>query len=139
MIVRETQLRVRYAETDQMGVVYYGNYPQYFEVGRAEFIRDLGLSYRDMEEMGVLMPVIEMNVRYLRPARYDELLNLRTSLAELPDRRITMRTEVFNEVGKLCVVGVVSLAFFDKEAGKTTRAPKEFLNLLEQHWPSQES
>ncbi|MEM0995685.1 MAG: thioesterase family protein [Bacteroidota bacterium] len=139
MIVRETQIRVRYAETDQMGVVYYGVYPQYFEVGRAEFIRDMGLSYREMEALGVMMPVVDMHVRYLRPARYDEMLRLRTSLAKLPNRRITLRTEVFNEADALCSVGKVTLTFFDRQAGTTIPAPAAFLKTLQAHWPREES
>src|ERR1700754_1391147 len=84
MFTSETQVRVRYAETDQMNVVYYGNYAQYFEVGRVESIRQLGFSYKDLESTGIIMPVVEMNVKYLRPARYDDLLTIRTTLRELP-------------------------------------------------------
>jgi acyl-CoA thioester hydrolase len=78
-----TQMRVRYAETDQMNVVYYGNYAQYFEVGRVEATRNLGLTYKDMEASGVIMPVVEMHVRYLRPATYDDLLTVKTILMRI--------------------------------------------------------
>ncbi len=78
MIVSETKIRVRYAETDQMGFVYYGNYPQYFEVGRAEAMRQIGMTYKDMEEKGIVMPIATMTVKYMKPARYDDLLTIRT-------------------------------------------------------------
>lgn len=139
MISHDTYLRVRYAETDQMGVVYYGVYPQYFEVGRAEFIRHLGMSYREMEEAGVVMPVVDLHVRYLRSALYDENLRLNTTLRELPEKRITMHTDVFNEKGKLCAAGKVVLAFMDFKTKKTVSAPEPFLRLLEQHWDSKKS
>lgn len=84
MFTTETQLRVRYAETDQMGVVYHSNYFPYFETARAESIRQLGFTYADMEKMGIIMPVIEVQCRYLRPALYDDLLTIKVILKELP-------------------------------------------------------
>ncbi len=117
-----TNIRVRYAETDQMDVVYYGNYAQYFEVGRAESIRQLGFTYKDMEINGVMMPVVEMQCRYLRPAHYDDLLTVKTFLRELPtDHRIEFHHEVYNEQGKLLTSGKVVLFFLDiKTKAKTT-------------------
>src|ERR1700754_3800053 len=98
MYTSETTIRVRYAETDQMNVVYYGNYAQYFEVGRVESIRNLGVSYKDIEASGVIMPVVEMHVRYLRSARYDDLLTIKTTLRELPsDHKIEFHQEVLDE------------------------------------------
>lgn len=134
MIQHETHIRVRYAETDQMGIVYYGVYPQYFEVGRAELIRDLGMTYREMEEMGVLMPVVDLHVRYLRPAQYDDLLRIRTQIRALPERHIVMDSEVFNEKGKLCVAGRVKLAFMDAKTRKAVSPPAPFVDLLQEHW-----
>jgi len=107
MFISETQLRVRYAETDQMNVVYYGNYAQYFEVGRAESIRQLGFTYKDMEAMGVIMPVVEMHCRYLRTAHYDDLLTIKTTLKEPAEHKIEFHQEVFNENKKLLTVGRV--------------------------------
>src|SRR5204862_6860845 len=105
-----TQMRVRYAETDQMNVVYYGNYAQYFEVGRVESIRQLGYTDKDMEASGVLMPVVEMHVRYLRPATYDDLLTVKTVLRELPeDHRIEFFQVVYNEEGKMLAAGRIVL------------------------------
>jgi acyl-CoA thioester hydrolase len=116
-----TTIRVRYAETDQMDVVYYGNYAQYFEVGRAESIRGLGFTYKDMEANGVMMPVVELHCKYLRPAHYDDLLTIKTLLKELPvDHRIEFHHEVFKEEGKLLTVGRVVLYFLSIQTkGKT--------------------
>src|SRR6056300_1254587 len=91
------KIRVRYGETDQMGYVYYGNYALYYEVGRVEAIRSLGYTYRQMEEEGVLMPVKKMESSYLRPVFYDELLTVKTSIQNLPDRVIVFRAEIYNE------------------------------------------
>ncbi|QEC69965.1 acyl-CoA thioesterase [Panacibacter ginsenosidivorans] len=120
-----TQMRVRYAETDQMNVVYYGNYAQYFEVGRVESIRQLGYTYKDMEHSGVIMPVVEMHVRYLRPATYDDLLTVKTTLREIPtDHRIEFFQEVFNEQGKLLCAGTVKLYFLNASDRSKTNIPE---------------
>ena len=122
MYTSDTQIRVRYAETDQMNVVYYGNYAQYFEVGRVEAIRQLGLSYKDIETNGVIMPVVEFTAKYLRPARYDDLLTVRTILKDWPvDHRVVFHQEVYNEGGKLLTTGKVLLYFLQKDT--LTRAP----------------
>jgi acyl-CoA thioester hydrolase len=98
MFVSSTQIRVRYAETDQMGVVYHSNFFPYFESARAESIRQLGYTYADMERMGVIMPVVDVHCRYLRPAKYDDLLTIKTMLKELPvHHKIEFQHEVFNE------------------------------------------
>ncbi len=127
-----TQMRVRYAETDQMNVVYYGNYAQYFEVGRVEAIRQLGYTYKDMEASGVIMPVVEMHVRYLRPATYDDLLTVKTSLRELPDQhRIEFFQDVFNEDGKLLCAGRVVLYFLDAATRSKTLMPQSMRGKLQ--------
>ncbi|KAI9443770.1 4-hydroxybenzoyl-CoA thioesterase [Russula earlei] len=124
MYESETQLRVRYAETDQMGIVYYGNYAQYFEVGRVESIRGLGYTYKTMEEEGVIMPVIELNIKYLRSAMYDDLITVKTTVRELPDNhRIEFFQEVFNEQGKLLTTGKVVLYFLDAKTRQKTTMP----------------
>lgn len=126
-----TQIRVRYAETDQMNVVYYGNYAQYFEVGRVESIRQLGYTYKDMEASGVIMPVVEMHVRYLRPATYDDLLTVKTILRELPhDYRIEFFQDVYNEEGKLLCAGRVVLYFLDHLNRKRTNMPMDLKTKL---------
>jgi len=126
-----TQLRVRYAETDQMNVVYYGNYAQYFEVGRVESIRGLGISYKDMEAAGVIMPVVEMHVKYLRSAKYDDLLTIKTTLRELPhDHRIEFIQEVYNETEKLLTSGRVVLYFLDAATYQKTTMPQNLREKL---------
>jgi acyl-CoA thioester hydrolase len=127
-----TQFRVRYAETDQMNVVYYGNYAQYFEVGRAESIRGLGITYKQLEEFGIIMPVVEMQVKYLRSAHYDDLLTIKTTLKELPtDHKIEFHQEVYNEAEKLLTIGKVVLYFIDAATKQKTTIPKFFRDKLE--------
>ncbi|TXB62271.1 acyl-CoA thioesterase [Phaeodactylibacter luteus] len=124
MYTNEFQKRVRYGETDQMGYLYYGNYPQYYEIGRVEMLRSLGLTYKAMEEEeGILMPVVSMQIRYVRPAHYDELINIRTTLRQMPGRYITFHMELFNEAGKLLNGASVKLCFVDRSTGKTIPAP----------------
>ena len=124
MYTHTTTLRVRYAETDQMDIVYYGNYAQYFEVGRAECIRDLGFTYQQMEALGVRMPVVEMEAKFLRPAHYDDLITIKTMLKELPlKHEIQFHHEVFNEKKKLLTTGKVALFFMDKHSGKKIPMP----------------
>ena len=131
MFTPETKIRVRYGETDQMGYLYYGNYAQYFEVGRAEMIRSIGLTYRDMElEHGILMPVMSLNMRFVRPALYDELLTVKTTLRELPQRTITFHHEIFNEKNKLVNGGSVKLTFVNAETNKSENAPEYLLEKL---------
>lgn len=131
MYVSTTQTRVRYAETDQMGIVYYGNYAQYFEVGRVESMRQLGYSYKEMEKDGVMLPVVEMHIKYLRSAVYDDLLTIKTTLQEMPqDHRISFLQEVFNEAGKLLTSGHVVLYFLDIVTRKRTLMPKELKDKL---------
>lgn len=135
MFTSETQLRVRYAETDQMDYVYYGNYPQYFEVGRVEAIRQLGYTYKTMEAMGVIMPVVELHIKYLRPAHYDDLLTIRTSLRELTtDHRIEFYQEVFNENKKLLTSGKVVLFFLTASTRARTLMPEELRKKLEPYF-----
>ncbi len=118
------QKRVRYGETDQMGYLYYGNYAQYYEIGRAEMIRDLGLTYAAMEsEHGILMPVMSLNQRFVRPALYDQLLTIQTTLRRMPGKTITFHHEIFNEKNKLVNGGSVKLCFVEVKTGKTVACP----------------
>jgi len=133
-----TTLRVRYAETDQMNIVYYGNYAQFFEVGRAECIRDLGFSYKKMEELGVHMPVVELHANFLRPARYDDLITIKTTLRQLPEKyEITFHHEVFNERKKLLTTGHVTLMCIDAVANKRMRMPDFLREKLAPFFPNQ--
>ena len=127
MYESQTQIRVRYAETDQMNVVYHGNYAQYFEVGRAEAIRSLGFTYKDLEAMGVIMPIVEFTSKFLRPAHYDDLLTIKTILKELPtNHRIEFNQEVYNQHEKLLTIGKVVLYFIDAATKEKTEMPKEW-------------
>ncbi|MEJ8819543.1 acyl-CoA thioesterase [Lacibacter sp. H407] len=131
MFTSETTIRVRYSETDQMNVVYHGNYAQYFEVARAEAIREMGFTYKEMEEMGVVMPIVELHTKFLRPAKYDDLLTIKTQLRELPtDHRIEFHHEVLNEEGKLLTIGRIVLYFLDAKTMARTNMPAELTKHL---------
>lgn len=124
MFTAETTIRVRYAETDQMGVVYHSHYFQYFEVARAECIRNLGFTYAEMEKAGIIMPVVEVNCRYLRPALYDDLLTVKTTLKHLPDNhKIVFDQEVYNEKNELLATGSVLLFFINAATRQRARMP----------------
>jgi acyl-CoA thioester hydrolase len=135
MYTSETKIRVRYAETDQMNVVYHGNYAQYFEVGRVEAIRQLGMSYKDVETSGVIMPVIEWTAKFLRPAHYDDLLTVRTTLKEWPaDHRIEFLQEVYNEQTRLLTTGKVLLYFLKAGSMERTSMPEEMTSKLKPYF-----
>ncbi len=124
MYEHATTVRVRYAETDRMDVVYYGNYAMYFEIGRVEAIRNLGVSYKALEDMGIILPVVELNIKYLRPAKYDDLITIKSQIKELPqDHVIIFDQEVYNESGKLLTIGQVKLYFMDADMGKRAEMP----------------
>jgi acyl-CoA thioester hydrolase len=132
MYQHEMQIRVRYAETDQMNIVYHGNYAQYFEAARAESIRHMGFTYKDMEKMGIVMPVVEWTAKFLRPAHYDELLTIRTILKELPvAHRIEFHQEVYNENGKLLTIGKVVLYFINAATKEKSTMPEQLRQQLE--------
>ena len=132
MYISTTQIRVRYGETDQMGYLYYGNYALYYEVGRTDSIRELGLTYREIEDMGIAMPVVEMNVQFLRPALYDDLITVKTILKTLPTgRKIQYFSELYNEEGILLNKGVVTLVFYDTREKHVTVIPEELRKRFE--------
>ena len=135
MFISETQIRVRYAETDQMGVVYHSNFFYYFESSRAESIRQLGYTYADIERMGIIMPVIEVHCKYLGPARYDDLLTVKTILKELPvHHKIEFHHEVLNEKKELLVVGKMILYFMEAKTMKRTHMPLPLLQKLQSYF-----
>ncbi len=132
MFSSETKIRVRYGETDQMGFLYYGYYALYYEVGRAEAIRELGYTYKEMEETGVMMPVVELNAKYYRPALYDNLIKVKTILKELPTTpKIDFHSELYNESGELLNKGVTTLVFYDSAKKQKTNMPKLLLDKLQ--------
>ena len=133
----DTKIRVRYAEADRMGYVYYGNYAMYFESARTEMLRSLGYSYREWEDSGIILPVRELQIRYLAPAYYDDLLTIRTIIKEKPGVRITFHHEVYNENGEKTCTGSLILVFVNSETRKPTRAPEFFLKALEEASESQ--
>ncbi|HOY18978.1 MAG TPA: thioesterase family protein [Haliscomenobacter sp.] len=131
MYTHDFQKRVRYGETDQMGYLYYGNYAQYYEIGRVEMLRSLGLTYKAMEEeWGTMMPVLSLQMRYVRPAYYDELLTIRTTLRRLPDQFITFHVEIFNEKNKLVNGGNVRLCFIDIKSKQAVPTPDYLIEKL---------
>lgn len=132
MFTHEIQQRVRYSETDKMGYLYYGHYPHYYEVARAEMLRSTGHTYQEMEDVhGVLMPVMTLNIRYIRPAYYDDLLTIKTTLRKLPTTTITFHTDTFNSKGELMSGGSVKLCFVDRKTNESIHAPAYLLEALQ--------
>lgn len=130
MYTFETKLRVRYAETDQMGYVYYGNYASYFEVARVDMLRSIGLSYKGMEESGIMMPVLELKCKYIKPAFYDDLLTVKVIISEIPKTRILFNYEVKNESGALIHLGETTLVFVNMETKRPCNCPDILLNKI---------
>jgi acyl-CoA thioester hydrolase len=133
MIVNETKIRVRYGDTDQMGFVYYGNYPQYYEVGRTEALRALGTSYKALEDAGIWMPVISMNLKYLKSGHYDDLLTIRTIVKELPSTRMNFYYEIYNESGEMLNTGETTLIFLSKERKRPVRCPEWLIDIFKEN------
>lgn len=130
MFAHETKLRVRYGETDQMGYMYYGNYAEFYEVGRVEMLRSLGLTYREFEEQGIIMPVLELRCKYIKPALYDEEITLKVVLNQMPAVRIKFDYELFNEKNELINIGETTLVFVNAQTKKPCLPPKEFLEKI---------
>ena len=135
MFTYDYQKRVRYGETDQMGYLYYGNYPLLYEIGRAEAIRSLGLSYKSMEvDLKFMMSVLLVESRYMAPIKYDELVTIRTHLSEVPTKIIHFKHEIFNEEMKLCHKGEVKLMFVDMITGKRVSTPSTLQESLKPYF-----
>ena len=130
MEFNEISFRVRYAETDQMGIVYYGNYAQYLEMGRVEWLRSLGISYKWMEEKGVMLPVISLKVDYKNSAKYDDLITVRTQLKKLPSVRIEFDYSIFNEEGEILIEANTVLVFMDSHRKRPIKCPDYILEKL---------
>jgi acyl-CoA thioester hydrolase len=137
MYTHEMQIRVRYGETDKMGYLYYGNYAQYYEVGRVEAIRSLGISYKEMEDSGIMLPVLDLNITFVKPAYYDELLTQRTTITEMPSVRIRFAYEIMNPDGETINYGRTTLVFFDNEKRKPVKAPDYVLEKLAPYFASE--
>lgn len=126
----QTKLRVRYGETDQMGYCYYGNYAQFFEVGRVELLRKQGLSYKKLEEQGIMLPVLDYTVKYIRPALYDDLLTITTKIVEIKGARVYFEYEIHNEEEVLISVASTTLVFIDQKTMKPTQPTESFIASL---------
>ena len=133
MNYNETEIRVRYGETDQMGVVYHANYAVYFEVGRTEWLREFGLSYSAMEAEGIMLPVISLHINYKNSARYDDVLKVKTRLKKMPTASIEFDYELTNEKGELLANGNTILAFIDAKRNRPTRCTKYLLDKLQNY------
>lgn len=123
MIVYHHRLRIRYAETDKMGFAYYGNYFTYLEVARVELIRNLGISYKTMEDNGVILPVVSSNIKYLKPIYYDENITIETKILEMPTRKITFHYKILNEQEECCTRAEVTLFFVDQKTNRPIHPP----------------
>ncbi|MEQ9425635.1 MAG: thioesterase family protein [Cyclobacteriaceae bacterium] len=130
MYTSETQIRVRYGETDQMGYVYYGNYATYYEVARVESFRQLGFPYKQLEDMGIMMPVLENYSRFHKPAKYDDLLTVKVTISEMPTLKLKFEYDIYNEANELVNSGETTLVFIKQETMKPCRLPEIMYNLL---------
>lgn len=131
MFTTETQIRIHYALTDQMGFVYHGHYAQFYEIGRAEAIRQLGYTYKDIEALGVIMPVVDIHSKFLRPAKYDDLITVKTTLRELPAaHKIIFHHEIYNEADELLNTGDITLFFMEAGSMKRSRIPDVLLKKI---------
>ena len=130
MYSHSSKIRVRYADTDQMGYMYYGNYAEFYEVGRVEMLRSLGITYKSMEDKGIIMPVTELKCKYIKPALYDEEITVKVTIAKMPSLRINFLYELYNEKKELINLGETTLVFIDKEKNKPCLPSDDFLSRL---------
>jgi len=126
----EIKFRVRYGETDQMGVVYHGNYAQYFEIGRTEWLRKIGFSYKEMEKNGIMLPVVDLSIKYKKSACYDDLIKVKTRLVKKPTAKIEFEYEIVNENNEILTTGNSVLVFMDVNKNRPTRCPDYILDQL---------
>ena len=132
MFENKTTIRVRYNETDQMSYVHHGNYASFFEMGRLEWLRNRGISYKEMEENGIMLPVYSLSTRFVSPAKYDDLLTISTRLKETPTVRISFRYDIHNQAGKLIAQGDTTLIFVNMKSGRPMKVPQYILDLLKE-------
>lgn len=131
MFTHQSQLRIRYSETDQMGYCYYGNYAQFFEIGRVETLRTLGVSYKSLENEGIMLPVLDLHVKYIKPALYDDLITIKTILKKVPDVKIEFDYEIYNQENELLTKASTTLVFIDAKTMKPMRAPEYIREKIE--------
>ena len=131
MFTQSTSFRIRYGETDQMGVVYHGNYAQFFEIGRIDWLRDFGISYKNMEENNVMLPVVNLQCKFIKPAEFDDKITVKTSLRKIPTVKIEFEYEIYNQKNELLTTGSTMLAFINMKTNKPMRCPDYILEKLE--------
>lgn len=129
----ETKIRVRYKDTDQMGIMHHSNYIVMYEMARTEWLREMGLTYAEIERRGIMSPIIEVQSRYLYPAFYDEMLTIKVFIEEMPSARLIIGSEVYNEQGKLINTGRVTLGFMHADTRRPCRTPEWFVTALEEY------
>lgn len=135
MFSYESKIKVRYGETDQMGVVYHGNYAQYYEIARTDcFEAASGMSYASMEEDGVMLPILELESKFIKPAFYNEVLTVKAIVKELPTVRLKVEYEISNEKGELINIGKTTLVFVDKISRKPCHPPENFMKNIRKHF-----
>ena len=125
-----TQIRVRYSETDQMGYCYYGNYAQFLEIGRVEALRNSGFRYKEMEQQGILLPVLDFQIKYIFPAKYDDLLTIETTIVAIKGTRIIFDYEIINEMGVKIATASTTLVFVSKESMRPMKAPENIVKAI---------
>jgi acyl-CoA thioester hydrolase len=136
MFTSETKIRIHYALTDQMGVVYHGHYAQFYEIGRTEAIRQIGYTYKDIEAMGIIMPVVDIHSRFLRPAKYDDLITVKTTLREMPiNHKIVFHSEIYNAKDELLNTGTVTLYFMQADGMKRCNIPEMLADKVAKYFP----
>lgn len=134
MYTHSTTIRVRYSETDKMGYVYNGNYAQYYEIGRTEMMRSLGMNYAKMEESGVMLPLLELKCKFIKPALYDQLITIKTIVKDLPGVRMLFDYELYNEADELINIGSTTLVFFDMAKKRPCPPPVYFMERIAQYY-----
>ena len=139
LISFSTQTRVRYKDTDQMGIMHHSNYVVLYETARTEWLREMGLTYAEIERRGIMSPIIEVHSRYLYPAFYDEMLTIKVSMNEMPAARLIIDSEVYNEAGKLINTGSVTLGFMHSSTRRPCRAPEWFVQAIEDYIAKQQN
>lgn len=139
LISFSTQTRVRYKDTDQMGIMHHSNYVVLYETARTEWLREMGLTYAEIERRGIMSPIIEVHTKFLYPAFYDEMLTIKVSMQEMPTARLIIDSEVYNEAGKLINTGSVTLGFMHSSTRRPCRAPEWFVQAVEDYITKQQS
>jgi len=130
MFINHTEIRIRYSETDRMGYCYYGNYAQFFEIGRVESLRKLGISYKALEDSGIMLPVLDYQVKFIKPSFYDDLITIKTMIKKMPKARIEFEYEIYDENNTLLTTAQTTLVFIQSTTMKPCPPPKNILEAL---------